>query len=441
SAHVRVAVHARILDPESGGTLAAIGSDRVMRPASNMKLVTTAAALVLLGADWSFTTDFEAEGSIEDDALRGDLVVRAAGDPLQDPDGEGRAEERLGRFARDLRARGIAEVTGDLVLDEGSFAVPAPAPGWPAASQLWTDYCALAGGFSVNGGVLHARAIPAAGKRFRVEVHPSPHGLKERYDVRAGKQLDVAVGATATTCTVRGQIPASKKDWAADFSHPDPVRLFGEVLFAQLEAAGVKVRGDIVRKRNVPGGEVLATLRSPLFATLVPINTHSINGVADQVFLALGDAVAGEGTRAGGQSAVVRALLRLGVPTAGFVQIDGSGLSRENRVSAHQIAALLEAVSGLDEATRDAFLGSLAVAGRTGTLADRMRETPSEGRVFAKTGWIAGTSALSGFARTADGRTVVFSILVEYPAAIGSLNNAVFKPMQDELVGFLVTDV
>ncbi|MCZ6597143.1 MAG: D-alanyl-D-alanine carboxypeptidase, partial [Planctomycetota bacterium] len=116
SAHVRVAVHARILDPESGGTLAAIGSDRVMRPASNMKLVTTAAALVLLGADWSFTTDFEAGGPIEDDALRGDLVVRAAGDPLQDPDGKGRAEERLGRFARDLRARGIAEVTGDLVL-------------------------------------------------------------------------------------------------------------------------------------------------------------------------------------------------------------------------------------------------------------------------------------------------------------------------------------
>ncbi len=431
-ANVSVAVHAVELAPDRAGVLAGLGSDRAMAPASNMKLVTTAAALCLLGPGWEFETVFEAGGGRADGVLQGDLVVRAGGDPLCDPEGV-LAAKRLGEAARALVAAGVRRVTGDVVLDEGTFAVPAPPPGWPDKSQHWDDYCALAGGFTANGGVLLATVAPRDDGSARVFVHPSPHGLKENYALKFGKRNDVRVGATVTACTVKGELPRGLDGWSADFAHPDPVELFGSVLLDRLRANGVRVDGDVVRRRSPPGGDLLAVLRSPLEDTLVPINTHSINGVADQVFLTLGDAVAGEGTRAGGMRAAQHALERLGVPTDGFAQVDGSGLSRNNRVSAEQVVALLAAVLAMDDATSDAFFASLAVAGRTGTLEKRMKGTPAEGAVFAKTGWILGTSALSGLIRAPGGRRVLFSILVEYPR-VGGMNTNVFKPMQDELV-------
>jgi D-alanyl-D-alanine carboxypeptidase/D-alanyl-D-alanine-endopeptidase (penicillin-binding protein 4) len=134
---------------------------------------------------------------------------------------------------------------------------------------------------------------------------------------------------------------------------------------------------------------------------------------------------------------VREALEELGVDPAGLVQVDGSGLSRENRARAEQLVALLEAVLRGDPASADAFLSSLAVAGETGTLEDRMGGIA--GRVRAKTGWIAGASALSGFASTDGGETIAFSILVEYPM-VGGLNTSCWKPMQDGICKVLVEE-
>jgi D-alanyl-D-alanine carboxypeptidase/D-alanyl-D-alanine-endopeptidase (penicillin-binding protein 4) len=120
------------------------------------------------------------------------------------------------------------------------------------------------------------------------------------------------------------------------------------------------------------------------------------------------------------------------------VQVDGSGLSRDNRVSARQITALLAGV--LEQPVGRAFRDSLAVAGRAGTLEDRLRGTAAEGRVFAKTGWIAGASSLSGVLTTESGLDLVFSILVSYPPELGGLNQHCFKPLQDALVLRMVQD-
>ncbi len=120
-ADVEVALHVRALG--SGTELAALGADTPLVPASNMKLVTTAAALVLLGPHMEFLTPFEAGGPIEDGVLRGDLIVRAAGDPICALDGDARVEERLGDVARRLAAGGLRRVAGDLVLDEEMWLV------------------------------------------------------------------------------------------------------------------------------------------------------------------------------------------------------------------------------------------------------------------------------------------------------------------------------
>jgi len=182
---VSVAVHVR--DAADGAEIVALHAGRAQRPASNLKLVTTASALVLLGPDWHFTTPFTSDAAIVEGTLEGDLVVHAGGDPLYDPRAAGSVEELLAPAIRALKAAGVRHVSGDLVLDEGRFLDPGPGPAWPADGQRWSDFCALSGGFSANAGCITATVRPGSvGGAAHVEIRPLGHGLPQRIDVRTG---------------------------------------------------------------------------------------------------------------------------------------------------------------------------------------------------------------------------------------------------------------
>lgn len=443
ASQVQVAVHVRALS--TADDVVAVNAERPLRPASNMKLVTTAAALVSLGPDWSFETRFESGPVIEDGTLRGDLIVRAGADPLYDDESDGSVERYFAPVARELVRQGISRIGGDLVLDEGEFQPPAPGPAWPADNQHWNEYCALAAGFSANAGCLTAVVKPggAVGRPAVVRVEPREHGLAPAFGVETGapkSPLSIRVDALHGAARVDGSIPRDVESYTVRFAAPDPVALFGASLRGALERHGVEVLGVVRRVRGVPlaNGVLRASIRTPIIAVLGPINTDSNNPCADQLFLALGRAVAGVGTRAGGRAASARALAALAVDSDGLVQVDGSGLSRDNRVSARQITALLEAVLERDERTAQLYLDSLAVGNESGTLDDRMRAPELVGRVHAKTGFIGGTSALSGVLDTTSGERLVFSILVEYPTFDG-LNRSCWKPMQDAICVALAT--
>lgn len=440
ASNAAVAVCVRELERAASGEVD-LGAGRSLMPASNMKLVTTAAALALLGPQWEFQTRFEAAGPIVEGVLEGDLVVRAAGDPLFDRSRDGEAEELLAPLLAALSELGLTAIRGDLVLDEGAFADPAPAEQWPPPEQHGAGYCALSAGFSINRGCLTACVTPTAvGALARVELLPRGHGLEERFGVRTvseGKLL-VHIGAQADAVVVSGSIPANSATYIHSVAAPDPALLFGRALCAALTRQGIVLQGRLVRRRHAPGGETLFTLRTPLHAYLDEINADSTNAVADQLLLAVGNAAVGAGTRAAGARATRDALAALGVSDEGFEQFDGSGLSRGNRVSARQIVALLESVVASDSDSARYFLDSLAVSGEAGTLSSRMKSGPAAGRVRAKTGFINGVSALSGYVQRADGRTFVFSILVNYPHVDG-LNASCWKRMQDELCELLAS--
>lgn len=439
-ADVTVAVHVRELAVP--GELVDLRAGKALRPASNMKLVTTAAALVLLGPDWSFETTLETDAEIVAGHVKGDVVVRAAGDPLYDAtrdegDGAGEVEHLLAPAIAELAKQGIVAIDGALVLDEGDFQAPGPGPAWPTEKDRWKEYCALAGGFSANAGCLTASVRATPGANAVVDVRPRAHGLPEKLGVRMGaakSALDVRVGALNGTAIVEGSMPRDVSEWTTRFAVADPVELFGRALAGALRARHVVVKGGVVRERraSTPSTRTLARIATPLANVLTPINTHSNNACADQLFLALGHATGGGGTRAGGRAAVARALEALGLPSNGFEQVDGSGLSRDNRVSARQITALVDAVLRRDPRTAKLYLDSLAVGHESGTLDGRMKDPDLAGRVHAKTGFINGTSALSGIVDAPDGRTLVFSILVDYPP-MGGLNQSCWKPMQDSI--------
>ena len=442
----------------------AFSADRALAPASNMKLVTSAAALVALGPAWQFETPVELGGPVSAGTLHGDLILRAGADPFYTrpapaADGADRAKRasgvngawasasqegalapHLAPLLAALRQRGIRRIAGDIVLDEGSFEAPGPAPGWPGEVQHVREYCALAAGFSANGGCLNASLRPGLpGGPATVSVQPAAHGLEQQIAVTTGalrSTLRVAVEARGGRVLVKGSLPADVSLWQARCAHPDPVALFGAALCGSLEEAGMALGGSWRRGSPPERGPPLVTLTSSLAACLVPITTDSNNAVSEQVLLALGRAREGVGSRAAGARACASILEQLGVSAAGFIQADGSGLSRNNRVSARQLVALLDAVMARGGTTAHEFRASLALAGRTGTLAQRMGSGPAAGRVRAKTGWIEGASALSGLVEMEDGRRRVFSILVSYPRIQG-LNRRVWKPMQDEICGIL----
>ena len=430
--NVDVAVHVRELGvgaARRAGAEIGFKQHHSLRPASNMKLVTTAAALVLLGPDWHFETPFEAVGALDGGVLAGDRVY--------DPAAEGEVPGAL----RDTIARmGLGVIRGDVILDERDFIVPGPGPEWPDPGQHWAEYCALSGGFSATRGALFVRVTPrSVGASADVSVRPAAHGLPQSLGVRTtkGGATTVAMHARSSGVLVRGTIPAGGRSFSDEMAHPDPVELFGSVLAGALSDAGVLLEGRVRRKRHAAAGRLLGTLRSPWLPLLRPINTDSNNAAADQLFLATGHAVMGAGSREASAAATAEALDRLGVSAEGLVQVDGSGLSRANRVTAAQMTALIAAVLSADTGGAEAFVQSLALAGETGTLDDRMKGGLARGRVRAKTGFISGTSALSGVAHSVGGRSFVFSILVNYPNA-GGLNSSCWKPMQDELCERLV---
>jgi len=435
--------HVSVLVQELGvpGALVELDADRRVRPASNLKVATTAVALALLGAHANFETRFESETLPDRGVLRGDLVVRAGGDPLYREGLEGECAPLLASWVQDLRDAGVRSVAGDVVLDVGCYADPVPAPGWPSQNQHWKGYCALAGGFSANGGCVSILVEPSrVGRPARVRVHPLGHGAGLDVDVMTGpkgSELDVKANVNADPIRVWGRIPADVLEWDTRHAHRDPVELFASVLGHALRDGGVQVGGTIRRERHAVGDHVLATLKTPVVSVLSAINTHSNNAVADQLFFKVGADVAGSGDRGGGSRAIMGALVDLGLDPAGYQQVDGSGLSRDNRLSARQLVCLLDAAVAADDEGAQAFMGSLALSGISGTLADRMTGTVAERRVRAKTGFIGGTSALSGVAITEEDRLLVFSILVEYPVRAG-LNSEVWKPMQDSICEALV---
>ncbi len=434
-----VALHVRPLGSNADGGVG-LDSDRAMRPASNLKLVTTAAALVLLGPDWKFDTRAEASGPIANGVLNGDLVLRASGDPLYQRGANGRVSELFAPFIAELVKSGVHEVRGDLVLDELSFADPAPGPAWPAANQHWEEFCALAAGFTVNRGCLTVTVSPSGvGSPASVAIEPRGLDLAPSVDVQtiAKGPLNVRLGVRESKLIVAGSIPRGSEPWTGACSHPNPVSLFGAVLESELARNGIKLDGTVRRERGAKGGAVIAHLTSPLADCLAAINTDSTNGVADQVYFATALAVRGEATRRAGAEATALALAKLGVSSEGLVQVDGSGLSRDDRVSARQMTALVCAVLSHDPRTATLFLDSLATAGESGTLDDRLKNSPARGRIHAKTGFISGTSALCGVAEANDGARFVFSILVDYPGIEG-LNTRYWKPLENKLCELMV---
>jgi serine-type D-Ala-D-Ala carboxypeptidase/endopeptidase (penicillin-binding protein 4) len=406
---------------ETGETVYARNAGRMFVPASNMKLVTAAAALEALGADYRYHTRFAAAGPVRDGVLRGDLVVIGRGDPtISDRFHGGDVRTLLRGWADSLRAHGVTRITGRVVGDDDVFDDVPLGRGW-----AWDDapdaYSAEIGGLELNEGFVTVRVAPGTGGAA-VTVRPEAEGWIGVANTAAvgaaGSRAEVSVqrAPTGGGIVVSGSVPA---DTAVEeeLSVRDNTRFFAAALRQALLDAGIAVGGgsadaDDLPPRAAEPAVLFAHVSPPMRDILAGFLKPSQNQIGEMLLKTLGRELRGMGTAAAGVSVVDSLWRAWGMPPRLLSQADGSGLSRYNLVAPAFLVALLEREARAPDAA--VFADALPVAGRDGTLASRMRCTPAEANVRAKTGTLSGVRSLSGYFTTAAGERMVFSMIVNH---------------------------
>jgi len=420
---------------DRGDTLLSVSPRRPLIPASNMKLFTTAAALHHLGPDFRYETFLLGTGPVREGRLEGDLVLYGTGDPsLSDrfyPD----ASAPFRAMVRELKGRGVREIEGDVVGDGSFLPPPLLHPGWnPRDLNDW--FAAPVSGLSFDENLVTLRIGPGTrvGAPPRVDFLPPGAGLSVENRARtvAGRprpRLWVDRERPDRPVLVAGEIRTGSRDLWRRMPVDDPAFYAARMLRRVLEEEGISVRGEVRSIREpaespvegdprggAPPGPgsglvLLAThLSPPLLELLRVVNRESNNFYAESVLKTLGRVASGDGTFQGGV-AVVRRFLReeVGLPPGWVRQVDGSGLSPENRAAAAAFVALLGYLA--EGPLWRPFRSTLPEAGVRRSGLGRMGGTPAARNLRAKTGTMDGASALSGTVRSRTGERIVFSIL------------------------------
>ncbi len=404
--------------------LDALHAEQLFVPASVLKLLTAAAALEYLGAEYRWVTRLHAQGAVDGGVLDGDLVVEPGADPTWGQFFDAGAAGPLAALAAQVRARGIERVTGDLVVDTARF----PGRLHPVDrgyDDLPYRHGTPAAGLAVDEATLAVRVAPgvALGAPARAAA---PEGLEivnrtttVGSDRHGAGTLDFIPLWGADTLLLRGEYPISESSFLVPASDPVPARRAAQRLRDALHEAGVTVAGSVrLAAQPDPGSapaSVLAELRSPPLAELLPhVLTRSHNWYADTLALTLGLEVAGSGRFDDGVEVIADFATGLraageSAPAAAWL-VDGSGLSPANLVAPATVVRLLAHAAGRPWGRT--LVAALPGPGE-GTLAAWPRLEP----VAAKTGTLRHTVALAGLLDPQSDTPVVFCYFVNHHTA------------------------
>ncbi|UBU11940.1 D-alanyl-D-alanine carboxypeptidase/D-alanyl-D-alanine endopeptidase [Nonomuraea gerenzanensis] len=395
---------------QTGEELYATDAGKLLTPASNTKLFTSAAAAQTLGLDYRFPTTVLSTGRKAGSVLAGDLVLRGTGDPTM-------LAEDYDALAAEVAAAGIKAVTGKLVADDTWFDSQRLGNDWS-----WDDetayYAAPISALTASpdrdydaGSVIVS--VAADGDRVKVSTTPETDYLKIVNRATVGAETDVLIERQHGTRTVviTGTVADPYQEWVAV---DDPTAYVSSLFRKSLARHGVKVLGPTTTGAAPSGAKELARHESmTLGELLVPFMKLSNNIHAEILTKAMGRKVANQGSWSAGLKVSTDFAKANGVQVINMR--DGSGLSRRDGFSPGSIVQLLSAVRA--KPWFSTWYESLPIAGNAdrftgGTLRSRMRGTPAENNVHAKTGSLTGVTSLSGYVTSADGEPLIFSIML-----------------------------
>lgn len=389
---------------DTGETVFRYNSEKSFIPASNNKILSSVAALSLLGKDFRFRTEFYLGGGIHGNVAHGGLYVKGFGDPTIDL-------EKLELIAKRIKNLGVSRIDGGILLDGSYFDETYYGEGWDP-EWVGEAFCPPVAAISFNYNSAKIKVSASrAGMPAYVSAEPKefPFAIKSRVLTSRRRSGVMAEFGSRNQIRLSGYVSSRRKRETLEMSVPDPFFYFGEMLRATLEKKGVRVDGR-VRRARVPkwAGAVFTHYSEPLGVVIREYNKESVNIIGESLVKVLGARFMKEPGSWKTGTYVIRDYLA-GVGVSGDVSVvDGSGLSRMNKVSPGDLAEVLLRAYKNPEISKE-FLESLPVAGVDGTLEKRFYEL--KGRVYAKTGYLEGARSLSGYVFARDGRTYVFSII------------------------------
>ena len=422
----------KVVSVTTGEILFESGAGKLYHPASTMKLLTAAAALVKLKPNYRFHTTLYTEG-MEGSRVRGNVYLKGRGDPLL-------AVEQLEEMAKTLVQSGVKEIDGDIVVDDTYFDDVPKGKGW-----MWDDgpiggYYSHQSALTINHNGVTVTVSPGAeiGGPVYVRLEPQTEYLKvlnHAVTVSASEGGSLIIErqtkpVPANVLTIRGFMQVSQEAVRRQVDIVNPALFCGTLFREALARHGISVQG-MVRQGVVPDSAVEIAVHTSLPLSLIvrKMNKHSDNLIAELLLKTLGAEVIGAaGTSQKGLQVINEFLSEAGIATTQSALADGSGVSRYNLLSASMLTNLLVYMFQ-DFSVMPEYLMSLPVAGVDGTLSWRMKDMGSEGVLRAKTGTLRGVTALAGYAMTTDGEILAFAMLMSH--YVGSSNPR--RALQDKI--------
>jgi serine-type D-Ala-D-Ala carboxypeptidase/endopeptidase (penicillin-binding protein 4) len=395
------------------------GAERPLNPASTMKLVTTYAALELLGPAYTWTTDVYVTGNLQNESLSGDLIIKGYGDPKL-------TLENFWLMLRNVRARGVREIRGDVLLDRTHFSTddfdPARFDGDPIRPYNTGPDALL-----VNFKAITIQFVPEGGSRgVRLIVEPPLEAVHVVNNVSLVggpcgdwvAQLKFEPQATTETArlVVSGTYARDCGERTRSFSLLGH-RAYTAALFTQLwRELGGSMTGSVRDAQEPAGARLLTSARSPALSEIVrDINKYSNNVMARQLFLTLGASGGAPGTMEKARQVIRQWLAQKGLSMPELVVENGSGLSRIDRITARGMGEML--LDAFRSPVMPEFIASLPIVASDGTMRKRLPNAEVAGQAHIKGGTLAGVRAIAGYVLDARGRRVVVVFLVNHPNA------------------------
>ena len=399
-----------------------IGAERALNPASTMKLVTTYAGLEMLGPAYVWNTDVLTDGTLTQDVLAGNLYIKGAGDPKL-------TVESFWLLLRSLRARGVREIRGDLILDRRLFAEEVQDPG-AFDDQPTRPYNTGPSALLVNFKAVTLQFIPdAATRTVRIAVEPPLPQVQIINNLKiadgpcgdwVGKlRLDSQGNADSARLAFNGTYALDCGEGMRSFSVLGHRQYIG-ALFTQLwKDLGGTFNGQVRDGATPEQARRLTTSRSLSLSEIVrDVNKYSNNVMARQLFLTLGINGSAPATTAAATNGIKQWLALKGLAVPELVLENGSGLSRIERISARNLGAVL--LNAWSSPVMPELMASLPVAAVDGTLRKRLKSAEVAGQAHVKTGSLSGVRSIAGYVLDARGNRSVIVFLVNHTNAFNA---------------------
>ncbi|MEI6122132.1 MAG: D-alanyl-D-alanine carboxypeptidase/D-alanyl-D-alanine-endopeptidase [Bacteroidota bacterium] len=437
-----------VMDVGTGTTLAEYNADMGLEPASVMKIVTTGAALSILGPTFTFSTQLQYTGTIDSNGtLHGNLFIAGSGDPTIGSARFGKivsTDSIFSDFYLQLKQHNIRHISGKIIADASIFEDNPMAGSW-SWEDIGNYYASGAWGLNVNENSyrLYFDAGKTVGEPAKLtSIEPVMSEINFTNHVTTGTNGSgdnvIIFGAPYTYQRIlEGTVPVGRKNFDVDGSIPDPPVFLAQMFYKYVCQKGLTIDSSYttLREMQLQGKSdtnkrimLFEHFSPPLADMAVPTNLKSVNLFAEAMLKAIGVAKQNQGSLSAGISTIRNFYINNGINLDGFVMEDGCGLSRKNKISTRQLAQILKMLK--TDKSFSSFEKTLPVAGKSGGMASLLNGTIAENNMKAKTGNMEKIKSYAGYVKNAGKKDVAFAIIINNYTC----SNAILKQKLEKLM-------